>query len=267
MRKLFLISLLALTAEPASAQFTCQPGLVVDTFPAAPLPGETITVRMRNLGFNTFQIPNDCLFQSVHQVNCGQPPLFTSNCNPGPFTISPGSIFVGAWDQKNNAGALVSPGTYWLKIPIVGKPNCCVPVTISPCPVPASYGQSDAGTGGFSPTLSATGTAKVGQPLQLDIQNGVGGAPSLLFVAFAQTDLVAPFGNLYVDLTPPFLQLVLPLGGAQGAPGQGSFTINAAIPNDAALATLRLYMQAVILDQGSTGFLSHTPGLELFICP
>jgi len=181
--------------------------------------------------------------------------------------LTPGSTFLGAWDQKNGSGALVAPGTYSFRIPLVGLPDCCVAVTIAPCPTPTPYGGESPGTGNFLPTLSATGPVHVGQPLQLDLQNGLGGAPAILFVSFAATDLTVPFGNLYVDLTPPFLQIVLPLSGPAGAPGQGSISLNAAIPKDASLATLRLCLQGVVYDTGATGFLAHTAGLEMFICP
>ncbi len=268
MRIFFVILTLACLVPSASAQVSCQSGLLVDTLPAAPLPGEPIIVRMRNLGFNSFQIPSNCIFSSVHPTACGQPAVFTPTaCVPTPVNITPGTTFLGQWDQKNDLGQLVAPGTYFFRVPIVGFPDCCVPVTIAPCPVPTPYGVEGPGTGNFVPTLSAAGPAQVGQPLQLDIQNGVGGAPAILFVTFAQAVTRAPFGDLYVDLTPPFLQAVLPLSGAAGAPGQGSISLNASIPNDASLATLRLYLQALVYDTGATGFLSHTAGLEVYVCP
>ena len=264
-----LISVCALFSivGDATAQVSCQPGLLATVLPINPLPGETIFVRLQNFGFTTYQIPDDCLIRSVHPTSCAQPAIFTASCNPGPFTLGTGSIFIGAWDQRDDQGVLVAPGTYEFTIPIVGQPDCCVPVTIGPCPNPTPFGNSGAGTGSFLPTLTGPAPAQVGQPLTLDIQNGLGGAQSLLLIGFTPTDMEVPFGNLYVDVGLPFLQLALPLQGASGAPGEGALSLNAAIPNDPTLASLRLYLQVLILDTGSDGWISHTPGVELYICP
>ncbi len=268
MRILLAVPLLALLANSASAQFTCKPGLFIEVLPSQPRPGEIIVVKMTNFGPATYQVPTTCLFTSVHANNCGTPAIFNSSaCGAGPFTLTPGSIFAGAWDQRTNGGALVAPGKYAFKVPITGMGECCVDVTIAACPTPGPIGVAGAGTGGIAPSLSAAGPVSVGQSVQIDIQNGLGGAPSLLLIGFAPSDVLVPFGSLYVDLAQPFLQLVLPLGGTPGSPGQGSLSLNGTIPNDAALATLEIYLQVLVADMGSTGFLSHTAGLEMYICP
>lgn len=262
-----LLPALLLLAPAASAQVICQPGLVVEFIPKVPVVGEPILVSLKNNSPNTFTLPGPCVFQRIRTNNCSGTTVFTVNCTPSPLPLTPGSMFLGFWDQRDDNGMFVPPGTYAFDVQFASGPGCCPTVTIGSCPAPEPYGAGDPGSGQFIPDLSASGSTAVGGALSLTISNGLGGALTGLFIGLQPAFINAPFGTFLVDPGPPLLQVYFPLGGTLNQPGAGTITFPASIPNNTNLVGLSVYMQALVQDANASGGLSHTQGLALYICP
>jgi hypothetical protein len=125
----------------------------------------------------------------------------------------------------------------------------------------ASYGQGLAGTGGIVPYLGAGSCPTIGGPLSLSVQNGRGGALTLLVGGFAPASIPVAGGTLLV--APPYTKLWFTLGGASGVAGAGSFTFNGTFPNDPSLAGVSFYLQAAVFDAGAVKGIAMTNGVEL----
>lgn len=119
-----------------------------------------------------------------------------------------------------------------------------------PCSGAATYGAGCAGSGGFTPSLSITGCPAPGQPISINVTQGLGGSQALILVGVATS--AAPLGGgctLLVQPTP--LTISFPLGGA--SPGTGSASLPAVIP--VGLPSITVYLQAFVVDPAkATGF-------------
>ena len=130
-----------------------------------------------------------------------------------------------------------------------------------PCPGKAApFGVGCAGTGGFVPELTATGCPIEGEPLRLELTNGLGGAPAVFVFGLSQGSTPVGAGcALQVSNVLPIVE-VIPLAG-QG-PGNGEVTLfDAAMP--ANLSGLKLTMQAWVVDPANAIGGAGTNGLEL----
>lgn len=124
-----------------------------------------------------------------------------------------------------------------------------------------SYGAGCAGTGGFTPTLSAIHCPT--QSVTITVDDALGGANAFLFAGVTQTSL--PMGGGCSLNVVPLLGPIgpLPLGGS----GAGNGVVTLAVPAPVVLATVKVSMQAFVDDGGGAMPFSNTAGLELTFNP
>jgi hypothetical protein len=257
----------------AHAQTPCGSlGVLVDVSPAQPKVGDVITVTLTNLSNVTIQLPDSCVFDSVHNDNaCSTTPVFSPFCLQVITPIPPGGSKSTTWDQTDDFGAQVPSGTYSFAIKFftpTGTDGCCAVTKIEdPCPPPTHYGSGSVGSGGCTPTLAAAGLPQIGNAsFQLQLGNALGGTLTGLFVSGLPANIPAPFGTLLVDPNPPFVQVFFSIGGTPGVPCVGSAVLPAPIPNLAILVGVSGYGQALFQDPGSSGGISTTDGIKITIC-
>ncbi len=125
-----------------------------------------------------------------------------------------------------------------------------------------SYGTGLAGSAGIVPTLlGANGSAAQGGAA-IGIQNCLGGANGMLFVAAQKADIFPVFGgHLLVSLASPFVMLNLPVSGPSGLPGFGG--VGFSTLDTHALAGYSLYFQFLVIDPGAVKGVAMSNGLEL----
>lgn len=123
------------------------------------------------------------------------------------------------------------------------------------------YGQGLAGSSGFVPELSGSGSVNLGQPFSVRLENGLGGATAYLLLGTVSTNLPKFGGTLLVG--PPGSLTIVPLtlGGTAG-PGAGWIDIVSVVPNDPLLTGLSSYVQYVIADPGAPFGKSLSDGLQ-----
>lgn len=119
-----------------------------------------------------------------------------------------------------------------------------------------SYGKGCPGTGNFVPDLSMTGSMKPGSVVVLRMANGLGGAPTLLFLGLSPLQLPLPIGGGCTLLTP--LDIVISSIATGSGAGQGTAGGALPIPNDNNLLGAVVNFQFSQLDQGSGAFLPFT---------
>jgi hypothetical protein len=111
-----------------------------------------------------------------------------------------------------------------------------------------SYGMGCAGTGGFVPSLSLTGSLTAGSAATISLTQGLGGAMALILFGGPVVEPIKPLSNcdctLYVRPLPFGLPLVL--GGAGAGAGNGSVTIVVHVP--ASAAGMMIGLQAFVID-------------------
>jgi hypothetical protein len=66
-------------------------------------------------------------------------------------------------------------------------------------------------------------------------------------------------------LEPPYILIPIALGGSPGLPGDGTLTLPAAIPANAALVGVRVSLQGFFVDPGATVNVSMTNAIEIWI--
>lgn len=125
------------------------------------------------------------------------------------------------------------------------------------------YGEPTAGTGGITPLLGATGPLQPGSPdASLRIVAGLGGSPGVLGFGTLPANLLdtpLPNLNLFVGGSLPLVPV--DLGGASGAPGQGSFTLPLANPGN--FSGVQVFAQAFLFDPATPSLVVSTNGLAL----
>jgi hypothetical protein len=110
-----------------------------------------------------------------------------------------------------------------------------------------THGAGTAGAGGFVPKLRGRGTVGIGRTIGFEVEGTRGGAPTMFFWS------TGPLTNQAVGSSTLYLPQVLAgrlvaANGAAGLPGVGVASTAMVIPNDPALAGLRLATQAFALD-------------------
>lgn len=130
----------------------------------------------------------------------------------------------------------------------------------------ATFGYGTAGSWGYIPSLTGTGTMQPGTSLQLTVEEGLGQAPGSLLLGIELSYNVLSGAMIY----PASLYLVqaFTLSGRAGLPGDGAWDLSLNIANDPALIGTMTFAQAVIADTGApTGNLAATPGLKMTVQP
>jgi hypothetical protein len=137
-----------------------------------------------------------------------------------------------------------------------------ITVVLSTCPGEATvYGQGCAGSGGFTPSLTFTGCPAPGEAVSIDIANGLGGAPSVLFFGLGASAI--PMGGGCTLNTFPLLAptISFPLFGA-GA-GNGVMSLPGVMP--AGTSGLTFTTQLFVADAASPIGASASNGLQITI--
>lgn len=109
-----------------------------------------------------------------------------------------------------------------------------------------SYGAGCPGSLGFVPKLKVTGCPVVGDVMNINITEGLGGSTAILFFGLGQG--ATPVGAGCTFLLAPVLpaSISLPLGGGAGNPGAGSLSFGTVVP--ASLSGITFTTQAWVLD-------------------
>ena len=121
-----------LTAVPLAAQVPCGPpdGVTVTVDPPVAAVGEPINITLTNNSGTLIEIPSGCLWATVFpNDSCSGPPVLNLPCLPVITPIPSGTSLSMAWDQKDDSGQQVPPGTYSTTVGhFTGF--CCVTMTI-----------------------------------------------------------------------------------------------------------------------------------------
>jgi Tol biopolymer transport system component len=127
------------------------------------------------------------------------------------------------------------------------------------------YGVGLAGSGGFVPHLFGKDGREIRGDFALEIADGLGATFGNLFIAAAPADLFPVFGggHFYVDLTAPWLQLPIVVGGAAGVAGAGSLELTGT--DLSAYDGTPLYLQLLLVDPGAPRKVAMSNGLEMHI--
>lgn len=137
----------------------------------------------------------------------------------------------------------------WQSEPVVSVGGSPLHLTtcVSSCEILGnSYGVGTAGSGQFTPRLTAHDGVCLGYTPELELDLALGGAPGLLFLGFGDAQLPGLGGSFLVDPSPMKVFMVH-AGGAAGVPGAGAFSIP--LGTDLTYAQgITVYLQAVFAD-------------------
>jgi hypothetical protein len=204
---------------------------------------------------------------AVHANACDTDPVFFPYCLQVITFIPPGADYSSTWDQRDQNGDFVPPGTYAFDIAGAGCPKVTV---VGNCSKPPFYvGEAKPGKSFFEPRLEVVG----GMPdtgntaFGLRVEFAVGGAPALLVLGSAPANVQVGAVSLYVSLAAPHVLVPFTLGGTPGVAGVGTAIISLPIPAAPALQGLPMHTQVLIADSGASFGLAHTRGLYFSICP
>ena len=123
------------------------------------------------------------------------------------------------------------------------------------------FGQGLQGAGDFVPGVFGSGCAELGQPMQVNVDAVVGGAPGFVMFGIGQSEVPYRGGHLYLDsalLTWPVVAT-----GAAGVPGDGGLLIDFGTLADPNLAGMTFVMQAGFFDGAAPAGSSLTQGLRI----
>ena len=126
------------------------------------------------------------------------------------------------------------------------------------------YGAGTPGAGGAVPVLGASGPLRPGSTTaSLRLRRATGGVPLLLLYGLTEAAIPgSPFPGTTLYVQPPFFNLLLFAGGAPGAPGKGTLTLNLG-PALPAAAGLTIFHQAAIFEPGVPKTKLVSNGLQL----
>ena len=127
------------------------------------------------------------------------------------------------------------------------------------------YGQGSPGSGGRVPKLGAQGPFRVGETIELHLNNAVGGSTGFLVHTSGEASLpgfLIPGDTLLVDPFASFVALfVHPVPGPAGVPGAGASEL--VFQAGPVLDGFDMYHQTYVIDPGAPGLLSSSNGLRL----
>jgi hypothetical protein len=178
------------------------------------------------------------------------------------ISVDPQLMSINApWDLRPNAGSPVQDAAVntpaWLTQDFNGRYRDGTPdIGAYELNGFAVFGTACDGTGQKAPTMSATGTVKLGSAVTIKVDNGPAGAPAILAFGLSSKmfgPIPLPFNiggcSLYVSLD------VLT---ATGLNAQGSGQSGVGIPNLPSLMGATFYYQWLVIDQGSVSPLGFT---------
>jgi hypothetical protein len=118
-----------------------------------------------------------------------------------------------------------------------------------------TIGSGKPGTGGIVPALAGQGYTTLGGTISVTLDGGLGGAPGLLLIGSGTIES----SWIVIDS----IQVTVPifLSGEPGAPGAGSWSIGAHLPNIDRFAGVEVVLQVLLADPGAVG--AGLPGKSL----
>lgn len=144
-----------------------------------------------------------------------------------------------------------------------GEITTLVEVRGTPCAGTfVGYGDGLAGSGGFVPTLSATGCPVPGASLDLHVAAALGGGIGVLALGTDPAAVPLFGGTLLVT---PIVSSTILLAGAPFAAGEGHVAAPLVLPANPAITGLSIHGQAAVLDPGAVQGIALTPGLRIVI--
>ncbi len=227
MRSHLAVCALAALAPASLSQFPCQlPGVSVSVTPQVAQVGETIQVSLQNGSPNVILQATTCVILAINQGGChGALVWDPAGCFFVLTSIPPGTSKAQSWDQTDDFGQQVPPGTYWIEVlyatPFLQSRICCATVTILSSY--QKYGSGCPGSQGM-PTLDGSGTPSAGSPITLSGAGGPQIAPALLAFGYGT-------GTLPVNATcslaiAPLTGFVAPLT----LDATGAFSLGVSVP-------------------------------------
>lgn len=126
-------------------------------------------------------------------------------------------------------------------------------------PLERYYGAACAGAGDVTPNLAAIGEFRSGSPFTWGIENGLGGAPAVVFLGLGESAIPTSPGCTFNVFPYAFATPIL-LGGS-GA-GNGAFSVSLVLPPGTVAGT-SIYMQAFVIDPNVPRGYSSTQGQQL----
>ncbi len=152
----------------------------------------------------------------------------------------------GAWgiteDPVTGSLLVVGDSAIWL----VERGSSCGSFT--------PFGTGIPGAGGQTPLLSGRGCLRIGQPLEMDVDNAPAGQLGVVNLGFDRLNFPLLGGRLH---TSPTIAITAP------ANARGEARLSVPLPDVPAGIGLRLYSQALYLDPGAPFGLSGSNGLAL----
>jgi hypothetical protein len=165
--------------------------------------------------------------------------------------ISEDGRFFGYWSLSNNLVAGDANG----KSDLFLVTNCFV--------LYAPGAPGIAGAGGFVPKLAGVAGACVPGGSRIEVSDGLGAAPALLFAGLAALPGSAP--GFHVDLSAPALAVPLLLHGTKGVPGAGKAAISSV--GLERYPGLELTLQVAVADRFAPHGIAFSNALALAIDP
>ncbi len=125
------------------------------------------------------------------------------------------------------------------------------------------FGAGTPGTGGYVPHLSGRGASCEELAWTLSLEDGLGGAPALLYVGDSKRAQNLFGGIFWVDLTAGWFSIPLTLGGAPGVGGDGSFLIEGENAEEFVGSTF--FLQCLVADRQATRRIAMSNAVQLDI--
>ncbi len=195
--------------------------------------------------------------------------VFAAATNAGCFSTRIGKAVVldTGGDQlrafafgETGGGTIITPVGGQHVSPPGGSGEAATMIEIDRAPCAGSlrlYGDALVGTGGFAPSLSATGCPVANATVTLHVASGLGATNGALLVGTIETSFSILGGTLLVA---PLFSVPIALGGAPGAAGDGRLEIPLSVGTPSVPSFV---FQSMLLDPVGPSGLSMTNGLEV----
>jgi hypothetical protein len=124
----------------------------------------------------------------------------------------------------------------------------------------SNYGSGKAGSGSFVPAMLGIGFPNTGNPITIQVNSALGGAPAILLWG-RRAGITTGIGTIYA-----FPVLATTVDVARGSlPGRGYLNTELVLPLDSSLAGAQIAFQTWVPDAGALDSVSHSDGLLMII--
>jgi len=126
-----------------------------------------------------------------------------------------------------------------------------------------SYGSGCAGSGGFTPKLFVSGVTQPGAPIEIDVGQGLGGAPAVVMVGTGAADFPIG-GSCSLLVFPVVASLPLTLDGT--GPGTGQVSVATSLPSSLPVGA-HIALQAWVADPMAAAGAAASNAVEFDVLP